>query len=400
MNIAFVVGPFPKLSETFILNQITGLLDMGHKVEIFAVSNPNEEVVNEDVIRYNLMDHVHYSPKYNTITPKEIKSLFFNFFKDWNKICKALNVFKYGRSSIRLLFTVSEIIGNDYDFDIIHCHFGPNGIFGTYLEDVGIEGKYITTFHGFDVNVYPKRKGENVYQELFEKGNYFTCNTTFTKKRLIGLGCKESKIVVLPVGLKVEFFTPKKIDYKNKPLQILTVARLVEEKGHKYAINAIAKLIKIHPNILYLIVGDGPLKRELENLVSRLGINKNVIFYGAANHSKVLNLYIDSDIFLLPSVISKDGAQEAQGLVLQEAQAMGLPLVSTNIGGIPEGINNKSGFIVPEKDINALMEKLEYLIRNPEIWPEMGAEGRKFVKNRYDMRKLNKQLLDVYESAL
>jgi len=98
---------------------------------------------------------------------------------------------------------------------------------------------------------------------------------------------------------------------------------------------------------------------------------------------------------------SVEGDQEGQGLVLQEAQACGLPVVATRHGAFAEGIiNGKSGFLVPERDVEALVERLSFLIEHPEIWPAMGREGRAFVEAHYDIQQLNQQLVAIYTNAI
>jgi colanic acid/amylovoran biosynthesis glycosyltransferase len=112
-------------------------------------------------------------------------------------------------------------------------------------------------------------------------------------------------------------------------------------------------------------------------------------------------LFQEADIFVLTSVKATDGDMEGQGLVLQEAQAVGLPVLSTLHNGIPEGvIDGKSGFLVPERDVDALTERLQYLIEHPELWPEMGRCGRKFVEVKYDIKMLNSKLVRIYDALL
>ena len=103
----------------------------------------------------------------------------------------------------------------------------------------------------------------------------------------------------------------------------------------------------------------------------------------------------------LPSITASNGDQEGIPVVLMEAQATGLPIISTYHTGIPEVvIDGKSGFLVHEKDVDALAEKLEYLIKHPEIWPEMGRYGRKHVEEKYDIKKLNQQLVKIYQNLI
>ncbi|RLI00872.1 colanic acid biosynthesis glycosyltransferase WcaL, partial [Candidatus Bathyarchaeota archaeon] len=225
MKIAFIVTGFPTLSETFILNQITGLLDMGHDVEIFAQFNPEEKKVHPDVEKYQLMNRVHYFNMPHNKVKRILKAIFLiftNFHKSPIKIVGSLNVFKYGKTalSLGLLYTLIPFL--DKKFDIIHCHFGPNGIIGVHLKEIGIPGKYLTSFHGYDVNSYPKIMGKNVYNVLFKNGDLFTANTNFTKQQVVKLGCDEEKIIILPVGLRVEKFkfSTRKIQ-PREPIKIL-----------------------------------------------------------------------------------------------------------------------------------------------------------------------------------
>src|SRR4030065_356569 len=100
-------------------------------------------------------------------------------------------------------------------------------------------------------------------------------------------------------------------------------------------------------------------------------------------------------------VTASDGDSEGLPVVLLEAQAVGLPIISSLHGGIPEGVlDSKSGFLVPEKDVDALAKKIEYLIEHPELWPDMGRYGRKFVEERYDIQKLNQRLVKIYKALL
>lgn len=407
MKIAFIVGAFPKLSETFILNQITGLLDLGHDVDIFAQFNPEEEKVHQDVETYHLMEQVHYFDMPSNRLRRVLKAVYLlavTFHKAPLAILKSFNIFKYGTQalSLRLFYIFLSFIKERDTYDIIHCHFGPNGIIGVQLKELGMKGKIVTTFHGYDVNSYPKIAGEDVYSDLFKGGDLFTANTSFTKQQIVRLGGHENKIVILPVGLRIERFTfsERKIQPRGT-INILTVGRLVEKKGHEYAIRAIAKVVAKHENILYTIAGDGDLRSELESLALELRIKEYVNFLGVATQNEVIKLYEQSHIFVLPSITASNGDREGQGLVLQEAQATGLPVVSTYHNGIPEGVvDGKSGFLAPEKDVDALAEKIEHLIEHPERWPEMGQFGRKFVEENYDIKKLNRKLVKIYEECL
>ena len=286
---------------------------------------------------------------------------------------------------------------------MIHCHFGPNGLRGTVLRNMGVlHGKLVTTFHGFDVNSWPQEHGRAVYQALFETGDCYTVNSRFTASRAVALGCPEPKIVRLPVGVDTRKFVPRQTPRPpGEPIRILTVGNLVPHKGIDYAIRAMAKVRAEFPNIRYHIVGDGPLRAKLAELARELNLENVVRFLGPRAQDELPGIYADADLFVLASVVGEDGAEEGQGLVFAEAQATGLPVTGTRIGGIPEAVlDGESGFLVPQRDVDALAEKILYLIRHPHLWPEMGRAGRRFVEKHYDSLKLNDRLVEIYQQLL
>lgn len=409
MKIAFLVEDFPALSETFILNQIVGLIENGYEVDIYAKQPRKDPKVHPSVEQYNLLSHTYYGTE---IPGKRLGrvlkgfGLFFtNFPQAPQVVLRSLNAFKYGKTyaPLALLYEITPWVRRGVSYDIIHCHFGTNGLRGAVLKEIGaIEGKLIVTFHGMDVNVIPQQFGQDVYKQLFEIGDMYTVNTEFTRKQVIALGCPENKIVKLPVGFEVSdySFQSRKLE-GNEPVKMITVGRLVEKKGIEYAIASVAKVAKKYPNILYKIVGDGPLRASLEAQILQLGISDRVQLLGWMTQEQVRQLYAESHIFILSSVTAANGDREGQGLVLQEAQAMGLPVLSTLHNGIPEGVlDRKSGFLVPERDADALAEKLSYLIENPEVWPAMGRAGREYVEERYNIKQLNEQLIEIYQNVI
>ncbi|MCP4708158.1 MAG: colanic acid biosynthesis glycosyltransferase WcaL, partial [Planctomycetes bacterium] len=247
----------------------------------------------------------------------------------------------------------------------------------------------------------PRQNSPKVYDLLFEKGDLFTANTEFTKQQATKLGCPAEKIRILPMGLNLEYFKYKlRCLNKNGPVRILTVGRFVEKKGYPFALQAIAQLNFPPDSVVYDIAGDGPLREKMQNLAIKLNIKHQVNFLGSLPQDKILDLYHQDHIFLLPSVTAETGDMEGQGLVLQEAQATGLPVITTWHNGIPDGVlDGQSGFLVPERDSVAIAEKIRYLIENPQTWQKMGCTGRDFMEKNYDINVLNRKLVDIYQSA-
>ncbi|NER20257.1 MAG: colanic acid biosynthesis glycosyltransferase WcaL [Symploca sp. SIO1C2] len=410
MKIAFVVHTFPSLSETFILNQIVGLIQEGHDVDIYAEESEVSDKIHPDVNKYNLTSRTYYQPKiprnFLLRVAKAVVILLRYLFICPFALFRCLNFVAYGRqaSSLRLLYAIVPFIeSRTKRYDIMHCHFGNEGVRGVFTREVlKLTAKVVTTFYGYDVNAYPLTYGKNVYLPLFKRGDHYIAISNFIGKEAISLGCPEAKLIKIPLGLDpAEYhFRPRSLP-EGELIKIVTVARLVEKKGIEYSIQAVAEVAKKYPHIQYCIAGDGPLRASLEQLIKTLKVEDKVKLLGWKTKDEVQQLYDDSHIFILASVTAANGDKEGQGLVLQEAQSMGLPVIATIHNGFPDSIRDgTSGFLVPERDIPSLAHKLIYLVENPEVWSEMGHAGRTFVEEVFDNQKLTQKLIHVYQLVL
>jgi colanic acid/amylovoran biosynthesis glycosyltransferase len=407
MRIAFIVVEFPILSQTFVLNQITGLIALGHEVDIYALKQSNYPKQHPDLDKYNLWEYTYYKQKPKNRIIRLVNGAGLLLAKEPKKILvllRSLNVFKYGKQAASLdLFYSAIPFLHTAPYDIICCHFGWVGILGAILRELGaIQGKLVTTFHGIDITRNLQKHGDHVYDWLFDTGDLFLPISERWEQRLTELGCDKEKIIVHRMGIDCTrfCFLPRQ-PLANGRVRCVTISRLVEKKGVEYGIRAVAKLAKIYPDIEYNIIGDGDLKAGLQQLVRELNVGNVVKILGAKQQQEIVEVLKNSDILLAPSITARDGDQEGIPVVIMEAMAMGLPVVSTQHSGIPELVENGiSGFLVPERDVNALVEKLSYLIEHPEIWFEMGKAGRAYVEEYYNIDKLNDRLVEIYQQLL
>src|ERR1700736_6390041 len=406
MRIALLLNEFPKLSETFIINQIVGLIERGHTVDIFAYQKGDQQV-HPRVEQFQLVSRTQYlniPTSWKKRAPVAASIILKGGWKRPWHLLRAMNVFAHGKAAINLemlcahAFFLERTVKTPA-YDIIHCHFGPSGIFGQHLRDIGdLKGPLLTTFHGFDVASFVKQNGIGIYKELFRKGEAFTCSSQFIRGKLIAAGCDPAKIFLFKLGtdLRKFDFIERRVE-SNGAIRLITIARLVEKKGLEYSIKAVANLVRQFPKLEYTIVGDGYLRQPLSLLIERLNLQRNVALVGWKTQEEVRRLFAKSHIFILASVVSFDGDFEGQGMVLQEAQAMGLPVVCTNHNGFSESIlDGQSGFLVPERDADALSAKLAELIGRPHLWLEIGKKGRAFVETEFDLNKRNDALIELY----
>ncbi|WP_421655577.1 glycosyltransferase [Leptothermofonsia sp. ETS-13] len=408
MRIAFIVWEFPVLSETFVLNQITGLIDRGHQVDIYAHIQGNTTQVHPDVNQYQLLERTYYIP---TIPRNLIGRLFkgiqlFHASRQKNPelVWRSLNFFKHGSraASLWLLYAITPLLDKE-PYDIIHAQFGTDGLTGLSLREAGaIQGKLITTFRGYDISTYVKEKGAGVYRQLFQKGDFFLANCEFFRQAAIQIGCDPARIKVHGSGIDCSRFRfTVRQPSPDGVIRIVTVGRLVEKKGIEYSIRAIAELLKTHPTLEYNIVGDGKLRQPLQRLIDTLGVGDRIKLLGQKSQQALIEILDRSHIFVAPCVTARDGNQDAPVNVLKEAMAMGLPVVSTHHGGIPELVEDGiSGFLVPERDVAALGDRIGYLIEHPERWSEMGQAGRTYIETHYDINQLNDRLVELYQQVL
>lgn len=236
-------------------------------------------------------------------------------------------------------------------------------------------------------------------KKLNKECDLFICVSKFIQKKAIEKGFSRQKTLVHYIGIDTESF-PKPLKSKNGKT-ILHVARLVEKKGTRYLLEAFSKIFLHVKDAKLLIIGEGDLKQELKNLSKKLKIDKNVSFLGSMPNTNVKQYMAQSDIFVLPSVEAKSGDSEGLGMVFLEASCMGLPIVATKHGGIPEVVKDgQSGFLVDEKSVKQLSEKILILLKNDDLRIKMGKAGKKFVKENFDIKKQTEKLEQIYQNIL
>lgn len=400
------MNSFPAISETFILNQIIGLLQRGHDVEIYAsrpVDSPT--AFHAAVERFELLSRTQYCDALPAAFPAVKKDKAQRFLKWGRRLyrrvfnrMKTLAQAPQNNAGPRKTLLPQRIAGN---YDIIHCHYGPNGQRAVAFRKAGLlKGPIVTSFHGYDANMLPGIYGPQLYEELFKHGELFTVGSEFMRRRLIALGAPEERIAKLPMGVDVSRFRfVERTKSDNGEFKLLTIARLVEVKGIEYALRAVSIARQHCPHLRYLIAGDGPLRGQLEELTIELGLAQTVEFLGAVSQEEVPRLHQTAQAFLLPSIVTESGEEENQPVVLAEAQASGLPVIASAIGGVPESLlDGQSGLLVSQRNPEALASAILWLCDHPEIWSPMGRVGRTFVEERFNLEKLHDQLVSLYKS--
>ena len=405
MRVAVVTETFPKLSETFVVNHIRGLMDAGIDVDVYAFYRQQEEKSNPFVEAYGMPGHTRYKP---TEPLAKLPRLYGGIRilarnpGHLHTLLRSLDVSRLGMEALRLhrLYEASTFL-TDRRYDIVHCHFGLTGEKIALFQGWGLlQAPLVTSFHGYDLDdrtvVRP-----GMYRHLQSVGRLYIANSFYTRQRLADFGFDKSRVLVEPVSLDTGFFS-RRTERALKPFRMLSVGRLVPFKGVEYALRALARLRDMYSaDFVYTIVGSGPLEGRLVALASELGLGEQVRMVGDRTPDEVRDLMEDTHALLLTGIRSDEGRVENQGLVLQEAQSMQVPVIASAVGGIPEGlIDGESGFLVPERDVPAIADRIRRLIEDPSLVDTMGHAGRRFVEGRYDIPSATQRILCSYKALL
>ena len=395
MKIAYCTNFFPKISESFILNEIVELLERGHDIQIFSIRKPFEKIMHEEINTYTLLKRTHYFAISNIFKENMIKLCIFTI----KNIITDMYHMRLSKKSLILDLKLAYFatIMSRIDIDLIHAHFGFIGNYGLRLKQL-TNKPLITSFYGIDAAI----ADTNTYTELFRNCKIITVLSNDMKNDLVNLGCPENKIIIHHLGINLKKFSYSE-RYKGsiEKIHFLSVGRFVEKKGIMYTIKAFYYLQLEYNNIDLSIIGDGEMRHEIETLIHNLKIQDKVILLGSHSLGEVINEMHRSHIFVLPSITAKSGDKEGTPTVLMEAQATGIPVISTYHAGIPEVvINEKTGYLVEERDSCSLYKIMKYLVEQPGLWNKLGKNGRNHVKEKYNISNQVDKLEIIYKDMI
>jgi colanic acid/amylovoran biosynthesis glycosyltransferase len=287
---------------------------------------------------------------------------------------------------------------------LVYAHFAPDGYAAMELaERLGVP--LVTALHGYDVTMSDEamaatRLGREYVRgraALQKNGALFVSCSAFVRKRGLALGYPAERTIVHSIGVDVDRFQPPPARLREK--LVLFVARLVEKKGCGNLIDAMVEVQRSEPAAELVIIGNGPLRLEYEQRAARVGVRCR--FLGTQPPSVVREWMGRAAVFCVPSVVAASGDAEGFGIVFIEAQAMGLPVVSTQSGGIPEAVKNgETGLLVTEQDPAALADAILQLLKDNNLWRRYSLAGRKRVVSDFNLARQTCRLEALFEQLL
>ncbi|MCF6323972.1 MAG: glycosyltransferase family 4 protein [Gammaproteobacteria bacterium] len=386
-RIAYIMKMYPRFSETFIVNEILSHQKAGVNVDIFSLRKPVDGRFHE--MLSSIQSAVTYIPE-NPLSGEKLWKLIqkgtLHYPQQWNTLQES----QYSNANeISQAFMLADII-RDRKITHLHAHFATTATTVARLAALMTGISYTFTAHAKDI--FHSSVVESDFSNKLEYAQAAITisdfNYTYIKQHY---GESASRLQRVYNGLFLNEFVyeqPKKISKT-----IISVSRLVTKKGISFLIDACFRLRKKGVDFQCLIIGDGPLKEQLQNEISTKNLDEFVILLGEKTQMEVKQLVKNSAVFAAPCIIAEDGNRDGLPTVLLEAMALGTPCISTNVTGIPEVIKDHvTGLLISEKNSLQLSNAIERLLNDDNLGMTLSKNARKLIEKEFDIDKNTKIL--------
>jgi glycosyltransferase involved in cell wall biosynthesis len=399
LKVGYILKSFPVLSQTFVLNELATLRTLGVPFEIVPVLDLPPSPVQHQVTESLLRCVIPWRQTRKPVTEVGLANLRLLVYRGPRRYRRARQLTEAGqffrgwRAFARFAYWADYLRRRGVNH--LHAHFGTEGasvarIFATLLQI-----PFSITLHANDIFLPPPDLGEKLHEAAF-----IVTVSQYNKSYLLDTypGLDRSKIHILHPWVDLSRFTPPPPRPSDGVLRLLSVGRLVEKKGHCYLIEACQLLRAQGVDFECRIVGDGPLRSELGSLIAHYGLEERVHLLGALPHSGVMSLLAWCDVFALPCIIAEDGDRDGMPVVLAEAMAMEVPVVSSDIVGIGELVRSDTGRLVPPRDPVALAEALQALWAAGESTrAAMGHRSRDVIAANFNLLEGTRELVAMFQ---
>jgi colanic acid/amylovoran biosynthesis glycosyltransferase len=400
MKVALVVSRFPKGSETFIVSKFVGLLDKGFDVCVVCNASPMTERQRfpQFQSRFNGRVFVNWPTSPHWIVPLLFPFLLLRLLA----VRPALTLRYLRRGFARFGPRVLKYVYLDAQFirsapQVVHFEFGALAVDRTYLGDL-LGCKIVVSFRGYDLN-YVGLDNPAFYLAVWNEADHLHLLGEDLWRRARQRGCPPDKPhSLIPPAADLMKFQPGpraadvQIGTVDRPLRLLSVGRLEWKKGYEYALQSVRQLCDLGLSVEYRIVGDGEYLQPLAFCRHQLALEHCVTFTGGRPHDEIAEHMRWADVFLHSAV--SEGFCNA----VIEAQAMELPVVTSDADGLRENVaNGATGFVVGRRCPDAMAEKVRLLAGDPALRRQMGEAGRQHVTQHFTLERQIDAFSALYE---
>jgi glycosyltransferase involved in cell wall biosynthesis len=377
---AYLFERFPSFGQTFCYREVAELDRQGVVPAIFSIRNPRDEPPQDWDMR--IVERVHYLPEEKKLLDdvrlalrrRKLAPEIVTELEEWGRRTDFLRLYQAIYVGLRL---------REMKIDHVHAHFAGMAARTAFWINKFFGSSFSFTAHANDI--FTPRPFEIGLDKLVDAARAVVTETDYAAQFLRErFPHRAGRIHRIYNGLDLSGFG--RADFSSTPPLIIAVGRLIPKKGLGDLIRACGLLAKHGKSFQCEIVGEGPLENELRGQIEALGLQNRVVLSGAKPQSQVRQRLAAANIFVLPSVIDPDGGMDNLPTVIMEAMATGLPVVSTNIGGIPEMVvENETGFLVEPGDSEALAGPIEKIINDRCLAERLGQSGYKRVQSCFSI---------------
>jgi glycosyltransferase involved in cell wall biosynthesis len=402
IRLGYLVSQYPAISHTFILHEIRRLRHLGFEISVASINPPDrcaeqlthierEEAANTYYVKPDGFKGAIKAHLYTLMKQPlgYLRGLFFALRLGQFDLKKILYGFFYFAEAVMIGHWMRRL-----QFSHLHIHLGMAAATVGLIAEHTFPITLSFTIHGPD-EFYDVPS--NYLKQKIIKAAFICCPTHFVRSQLMMLSPPTAwnKLLNSRLGVNTAMFTPRPFRQNPKPFELLCVGRLVPVKGQFVLVEAVKRLVSAGRQLRLRLIGDGPIRQDLEAMVTEQELREQVIFEGSVNQEHILDLYNQTDVFVLASF--------AEGLPvsLMEAMMMEIPCISTHITGIPEMIRTgKDGILVAPSDTTALTDAIALLMDNSDLRRKIGEAGRQRVLERYELEKNTEWLADIFRRRL
>lgn len=402
-RLAYLVSRYPLLSMIFVIREVVELRRLGFDIDVASINDPDRDHGSLTEVERQERSITHY------VKAEGLASALFahvaqvlraphRYFRGW------LQVFRWSGADLKRLFmqsmyfTEALMVGRwmrERNLRHLHVHLGNEAAtVGMYVKHVFGLGLSIT-IHGPD-EFYDSRG--QLLGEKVAAADFICCISHFARSQLMKASRYEQwyKLEVCRLGVDIEAFRGSAREQKaNRPFEILCIGRLTPAKGQHILLAAVAELLQRGRQVHLRIVGDGLDRQSLERHATSLGLGPHMTFEGPVAPDRTRDFYAACDVFVLPSFA------EGVPVVLMEAMAMGVPVISTTVAGIPELIESeRDGLLVPPSDSAQLANAIERLMTDAELRLRLSVNARDRIERQYDLKTNVSRLGEIFRARL
>ena len=404
-KLGYILKGYPRISETFISNEIQLLEDLGFSLHLFSLRHPRESFTHESVKRirarvdylpHTLLAHLPRLIYYNALLYRSRPEVYAKAFRlmlgRWRRTRKAATL----KHLLQAGYLVQKFLPGT-GVEHLHAHFAHSptsvALFTSQLSGL----PYSFTAHAKDIYTSDPRQ----LREKIDLAKFVVTCTDYNRLYLQQLASDTQPIHRVYHGIDSDLFSsPAESRMLSPPYRVLSIARLVEKKGLETVFLALRRLLDEGYSLRYTLIGDGEERGPLLNLLRRLGLDTICDWLGTRPHEEVLEQYRQADLFVLGCEVARNGDRDGIPNVFLESMAMGVPVLATEVSAIPELVEDGvSGLLVSPGQPEAMATAMTRLLLDSNLRSQIITAGRRRVKEEFDNRKLILDLAALFEEA-